>query len=385
MYRLDEGARGTIAGHPAAEGLATERGTACSVFGARVGATRRHLAALGLDAGELLAGSGLGPEDVDPGSENLRVVDAAGLLRVYTNALHQSGRADLGLCYGEAAGITEYGPIGYAMLSAATDLEAVNIALTYQRLYYGTMARMSLLHEQGRGVIRIDEQLPPGLARRFFMEMLLAGFLRFNQALVGGETRLQELRLAYPAPPYAARYPVLFQCPVVFGSNTHELVFDTGILAQPLPNSDVFTARACEQVCRELLAHFDRGEPMAVRVRRLLRAKPITRTGPTLGDVAAELGCHPRTLHRRLRAESASYQQIKDGLLREHALGYLGASAASINGVARQLGFDSPSNFRRAIRRWTGLTPQQWRQRQARVGVSWVSEDDEAGSTAVGN
>lgn len=359
--------------------------TGFCVFGARIGATLRHLAALGADPARLLEGTGLGPGEVDPGSENLRVVDAAALLRVYSNALRQGDAPDLGLRYGEAAGVTEYGPIGYAMLSAATDLEAVTIALTYQRLYYGTMARMSLLHEQGRGVIRIDEQLPAGSARRFFMEMLLAGFLRFNQALVGGDTQLQELRLAYAAPPYAARYRALFRCPVVFCSDTHELVFDTGILAQPLPNSDVYTARACEQVCRELLAQFDRGEPMAARVRRVLRGRPVSGPGPGLADVAAELDCHPRTLHRRLRAEATSYQRIKDSLLCEQALDRLGDTPDSVNDVARQLGFDSPSNFRRAFRRWTGLAPQQWRQRRARAAISWVSDKDEQEMVPVRN
>lgn len=108
-----------------------------SIFGARVGATLRHLEGLDgrLRAASLLQGSRLASGEIDAGGDNLTVIDAAQLLEIYDRALELTGRADLGLSYGEAAGVTEYGPIGYAMLSAVTDLEAVNIALTFQRLY----------------------------------------------------------------------------------------------------------------------------------------------------------------------------------------------------------------------------------------------------------
>ncbi|GAB3287225.1 AraC family transcriptional regulator [Parahaliea aestuarii] len=315
----------------------------------------------------LLRGSGLGPQQVDARSENHQVVDAAGLLHVYQQALDLTGRADLGLCYGEAAGVTEYGPIGYAMLSAATDLEAVNIALTYQRLYYGTMASMSLHHEGGLGLIRLSESLPGGPARRFFMEMLLAGFLRFNHALVGRRTQLQELRLAYPAPGYAGRYRELFCCDVHFDQPRHELLFDTGVLAHSLPNADPITARACEQVCSELLERFDRGEPFAARVRRALGEDREA----ALTHIATGLGCHERTLHRRLQEEGTAFQQIKDQVQRDQVLGALADTSLSVNEVARRQGFESPSNLRRAVRRWTGLSPAEWRRRRAPGGIEF--------------
>lgn len=368
--------------HSTTEGRRGAPATGYCIFASRVGATLRHLASLGLDAPALLRGSGLAASDVD-GGDNPRVVDAGTLLRVYENAVAQSGRADLGLCYGEATGVTEYGPIGYAMLSAATDLQAVNLALTFQRLYYGTMARMSLHHVQGRGLIRIDEALPGATGRRFFLEMLLAGFLRFNHALVGSQTQLLELRLAYPEPDYGARYPQLFGCPVRFAAPTTELVFDTGILARALPNSDEITARACEQVCRELLAQFDRGEPVVARVRRLL-AESVG-PAPSMAEVAVALGCHERTLHRRLREECSSFQQLKDEVARDRALIQLRDSQRSVNSVARDLGFDSPSNFRRAVRRWTGFSPQEWRRRwDAGSGVR-VSKADSVPGMPVWN
>lgn len=337
------------------------------IFGSRVGATLRHLESLdaGLRAQDLLRGSQLGAGQVAPSSDNLEVVDAAGLLHIYQRALQLTGRPDLGLCYGEAAGVTEYGPIGYAMLSAATDLEAVNIALTYQRLYYGSMANMSLHHEGGQGLLRITESLPAGSGRCFFIEMLLAGFLRFNHALVGQQTQLQELRLAYPAPAYAGRYRQLFQCEVRFDHSCHELLFDTGVLARPLPNADPVTARACEQVCRELLGRFDAGEPVVAQVYRLLAAGSCA---ATLRAVAGALGCHERTLHRRLRAEGIGFQQIKDEVRRARVLDALRDTSLSINAVARREGFASPSNLRRAVLRWTGLRPGEWR-RQALSGA----------------
>ena len=67
------------------------------------------------------------------------------------------------------------------------------------------------------------------------------------------------------------------------------------------------------------------------------------------------------TLRRRVSEEGASYQQIKDQLRRDLAIGYLSHSDRSVMDIALELGFSERSAFHRAFRKWTGASPGEFR------------------------
>lgn len=69
----------------------------------------------------------------------------------------------------------------------------------------------------------------------------------------------------------------------------------------------------------------------------------------------------PQTLRRRLKDEGTSYQKLKDQLRRDMALFYLDQPDISIQGIAEMLGFAEPSTFHRAFKKWTGMTPGDYR------------------------
>lgn len=66
---------------------------------------------------------------------------------------------------------------------------------------------------------------------------------------------------------------------------------------------------------------------------------------------------------RRLHAEGISFKQLLDETRRELAAQYLQDSHRRIGEITYLLGFSEPSNFTRAFRRWTGLSPNEYRHR----------------------
>ncbi len=80
-------------------------------------------------------------------------------------------------------------------------------------------------------------------------------------------------------------------------------------------------------------------------------------------DIAAILAVHPRTLHRRLREEGTSFDDIKDKMLREQALKYLRETRFSLNQISLMLGFPYQSSFTRSCRRWFGMAPTALRRK----------------------
>ena len=70
----------------------------------------------------------------------------------------------------------------------------------------------------------------------------------------------------------------------------------------------------------------------------------------------------PRTLARRLEAERSSFRELKDQLLVSLATDYLRDTTLTVEAVAGLLNYHDGSSFRRAFKRWTHMTPQQFRE-----------------------
>jgi AraC-like DNA-binding protein len=103
--------------------------------------------------------------------------------------------------------------------------------------------------------------------------------------------------------------------------------------------------------------------PFARRVSELL-SQQLDRGQPlSLALVARPLGLSPRTLQRRLADLGTSYQALIDGVRASHARALLDSSTNTVLQISESLGFAEPVAFRRAFRRWTGVTPRDFRGR----------------------
>jgi AraC-like DNA-binding protein len=103
----------------------------------------------------------------------------------------------------------------------------------------------------------------------------------------------------------------------------------------------------------------DLGESWVAVVRREVRVD----LGPslTLARVAARLAQSPRTLQQRLFEGGTSFSALVDDERRMHALGLLAHSDLAVSAVGIEAGFGSLEGFSRAVRRWTGMSPTEWR------------------------
>jgi AraC-like DNA-binding protein len=77
--------------------------------------------------------------------------------------------------------------------------------------------------------------------------------------------------------------------------------------------------------------------------------------------VASHLATSTRTLSRSLQEVSTSYQNILDEVRKEMAIEYLNTSNLPIEEIAALIGYNDPSNFRKAFKRWTGNPPSYYR------------------------
>jgi AraC-like DNA-binding protein len=89
-----------------------------------------------------------------------------------------------------------------------------------------------------------------------------------------------------------------------------------------------------------------------------------------LSAVALALGYSERGLRRQLERSGTSYRKLVDEARAQRARDLLATTALPIQTIAFALGFETPSNFGRSFKRWTGTTPNAFREsQQAKAGL----------------
>lgn len=68
-----------------------------------------------------------------------------------------------------------------------------------------------------------------------------------------------------------------------------------------------------------------------------------------------------RTLQARLSSEDARFSELVEKQREDLAKAYLSQGIHSLDEIADRLGYGEQTSFGRAFKRWTGMTPQQYR------------------------
>ncbi|MEO2183753.1 MAG: AraC family transcriptional regulator ligand-binding domain-containing protein, partial [bacterium] len=254
--------------------------------------------------------------------------------------------------------ISDYGLLGYAMMSSATLEQAVQIAVKYHKLA-GAMFELAFDVDGDEAVLRIDHLLPGGRVGQYTVEELFVGISRLIGLLLGRDHKPSRILLNYEAPEYAEKHLQCFRCPVIFDQPSCQYRFSREELAESLAEADANTARICEESCRKLLNQMEIEDDIISRICYLLLSTPGE--FPKLDAVANKLSLGARTLRRRLNDLGTSYQRILDDVRRELAIEYLRTTNLTVQEIAELLGYSEVTNFRRAFMRWVELSPYQYR------------------------
>jgi AraC-like DNA-binding protein len=88
----------------------------------------------------------------------------------------------------------------------------------------------------------------------------------------------------------------------------------------------------------------------------------LQRGYPEVEQVAEMSGISVRSLQRRLATENVSYSRLVDKVRFDMAIALLHQPNLPITDIAYELGYNDAANFTRAFKRWTGVSPREFRQ-----------------------
>lgn len=295
------------------------------------------------------------PSDTFDDPENVLPFPVVGQL--LDRCRQRTGLADVGLRIGHLAGASSLGAVGYLAQSSA-DVRSALLAIRDFLHLYDRGADVIFRIEDGfaeLGYAIHDTGMAGG---DLILDVAIAIGLNTMRFLCGPDWVPTQVLLSHAAPANPALYRTVFGVTPQFNAPRSVLVFPVHWLERRVAGADPLLHRMMAERIRELRK--DEAETFAGRVLRLLR-QAEARAGVTQQDVASRLDVHVRMMNRRLADEGTSFLRLREEVRFEMARHLLGNTRMKASEVAVSLGYAAAGAFTRAFKRWSGVTPAQWR------------------------
>jgi AraC-like DNA-binding protein len=324
---------------------------------------RRLLEMHGLDAVQIAQRAGVDLARIPAPAERIAIDKVDAMLRVAIPLIRDPA---FGLQAARCWHPAHLGVLGHAWLSSDTLRTGLERVSRYFRLVGERGSTRIRAARRGIAVSfdanRGDPAAVPVAA--VFVDIVMGVLLDMCRMNAGAALRPVAATLRRRKPEQSEAYERFFGCPVGFGADEDAFVLSPQDADRPLPSSNGQLAAVFDRMLTEELARLDKSDVVTrcrAEVLRHLESGEMTED-----EMAKRLHMSRRTLQRRLADADTSYLRLVDDTRRDLALRFMDDASRSITDVAFTLGFSQQSAFTRAFRRWTGLSPSEYRTRSSR-------------------
>ncbi|MBZ2187688.1 AraC family transcriptional regulator [Alcanivorax sp. JB21] len=319
----------------------------------------RYWVSHGLSLAELGAATGASVSDLTQDSER---ADAALIYRLYTYTSNRLHDPCMGLRIGHQTLLSDIAPLLPLIHHSQNGWQMLHHA----RQFWPLLTEADRLEVLAQGeTCRV--QVHPVLETQQHpqqTEAMINGILRLGGVLLGidrAPDACLRLRRAQPAQPHLWRE--LSGVPVHFGCEVDEICFSRHILDQPNPASESAALdQALLQARRELGILRQRffSDDITVLIRDQLPRGNMEGVSAQR-QIAELMHISVRGLQRRLQAQNTSFRRLVDQVRAHRARELISEGLLSQEAIAQQLGYTETGTLCKAFRRWTGMTPGEYR------------------------
>ncbi len=284
---------------------------------------------------------------------------------LWRNAAQLSGDELFGLHFGESMQLAALGVIGQVIATSntvgdalkhaggfvylITDLFQISTSIT------GDTCTVSLQWEQEQAVLYPH-------AFRHMSDFLMVFLLHELDGLILKKIVPSAVTLS-TAPTPTAEHHRVFRTAVSNSTSESAISFHTSYLVLPIISANYELQKSLLQHMPELTTTAVEAKPFRSRIYNYLLANSYL-YAMSLEAVAANFNMSPRSLQRRLKEEGVTFFQIVEEVRQKLAIHYLQSEKFKVKDVAYTLGYNEPSAFLKAFKRWTGTTPLKYRGRK---------------------
>lgn len=291
-------------------------------------------------------------------------------LNMWRAVLEITGDQSLGLKIGNDSN-PDIGLLGTLVLHCATLREVVLQICRYQN-FMSDAIHMQLEEKNGHAVLTcrstvFSDYLPQVMDQG--CAFLISWIRQFSKTTLNPV----EVYFQHSATSYIDSYRDVFQSPIHFDREQSAILFSAEQLNIAIPDHDPslktfmlsngFSTATSNDVFSDTGQDIHQADGMTTQqVRKLIKSHlPMGRIGVDL--ISQSMKISRQTLYRRLQRESTTFLELLEDERQSAAIELLSNVNLTTSEIAILLGFSEPKSFRRAFKRWQGISPKAFRDR----------------------
>lgn len=269
----------------------------------------------------------------------------------------------IGLAIGNSSNFGDLGILGLTMLSAPTLRQAIQVGVLYAHIG-GTLSHLEC-KELGRELaIQVSTPALEPPLHRYMVEEQFAAFVCYIKEVLHhrseSEPIFERVSFSYPEPLYSDRYRHFFGCPVSFNKETNECWVNSQLLPVTTAYANANAFESCSRLCQSSLDTLRQRDVIILQLKSWLTSLP--REFPKLEDAASRVDINSRALRRKLEELGTNFTRLIAETKVDQAKTFLEKRDLSVRDISELLGYSEVTNFRRAFKSWTGVSPKHYRQ-----------------------
>ncbi|PST83622.1 AraC family transcriptional regulator [Pedobacter yulinensis] len=316
----------------------------------------------GIDPARLLLGSGLDMRTLQQ-QQTLRLT-AMQVEKAWQNAVTLTGDPLFGLHFGESMQLAALGVVGQLIQTSSTVLDALtNGAALVPLLSDLFTARLVSEGSLMQFELHTDETLAsqyPHTCRQMGEYLMVFVLHELDGLLLA---RIEPAAVCFPYRVNGqAEYQRVFRGKILPKPGPFRIAFEKRLLEAPVLSANHEMQNYLLQQVSHLMLTGESKGVLQAKVYNYLLANSFL-YALTLDAVAANFNMSVRTLQRKLREEGRTFAEIVEAVRKNLAMQYLQAAHHPVKDIASILGYNEPSAFLKAFKRWTGMTPAAYRKK----------------------
>lgn len=264
-----------------------------------------------------------------------------------------------GLHMGQFAEAGSWSILGYMMMNCKTVLEAFQKFSRYSYII-GNLIKGEISYQKDRLIITLTEPLDAPRISRHCYEGYFSSLVRLARSITGRNLCPVEVRFKSGRPEHRQEYTRVFGATVRFGQDSNAITFEREAVETPIAFPNESLLNYFESYAKEFLERITCENSYTYQTKRLILSY-MDAESLTIGKIARAMAISVRTLQANLAREGTDFNALLKETRQQLARKYL-SEQHSTEDITYLLGFSDPSVFRKAFKKWFGMTISEYRE-----------------------